>query len=79
MDVVLNAVILREREENELCVCYNEVGEFDLYGYHLGKEVRLITKDFEELKKTLEGCKRAYDEDGWDRFIEMIHCMIADD
>jgi hypothetical protein len=79
MDVVLNAEILRERDEYELCVAYNEVGEFDLYGHHNGEEVRLITDDLDELIKTLESCKRAYDEDGWDRFIEMIHCMIADD
>lgn len=51
MDVVLNAEILRERDEFELCVSYNEVGEFDLFGYHHGEEVRLITKDFKELKK----------------------------
>lgn len=53
MDVVLNAEILRERDEFELCVSYNEVGEFDLFGYHHGEEVRLITKDFKELKKIL--------------------------
>ena len=79
MDVVLNAEILRERDEYELCVCYNEVGEFDLFGYHLGKEVRLITKDFDELMNTLERCKHDYDEDGWGRFIEMVYSMVADD
>ena len=79
MDVVLNAEILRERDEFELCVSYNEVGEFDLFGYHHGEEVRLITKDLKKLKETLEGCKGAYDENGWGRFIEMVYCMVGDD
>ena len=59
-----------------------EVTVSDTFGYYF----RFIPEedghyDFCITVKTdgFSPCASLYDEDGWDRFIEMIHCMIADD